>query len=219
MNNTNINSMRLYMKVYRIFVIMLSMSYADQWAYSELSFQFSENTKSVIVGNTVIFNVKIMNTGNSGIFFHGNTIDLSGNWKYINILNDEQFYSTIPYPITQGSSWEGNIFTISVGETAEPGTYVGWYYLFGGENEDADTLLATLNFSITVNPKPIPVDFDSDDDVDLEDFAIFVYYWMDETCTVENNFCDGTDTDNNGKVDFQDLVNFVSHWLEGTLVQ
>jgi hypothetical protein len=204
------------MKSYSIILLVIGIiCLVSSGGRADFSCTFENDHQTAIVGGSVEFRVLINNNGTQSFFLNGNTLDLSGNWTNILILNDDQFYSSVPYPLTQGSSWEGNIFTISIGDMAKPGTYVGWYYLFGGANEDADLLLASQNFSITISPKPIPVDFDSDDDVDLGDFSILVYYWMDNNCTLENKYCFGTDADANGKVDFEDFVKFASHWLEG----
>jgi hypothetical protein len=60
------------------------------------------------------------------------------------------------------------------------------------------------------------MDLNDDGIVNFGDFAIFAFYWMDDTCSGPD-WCEKTDFDQSGKVDILDLAKFVKHWLEGTI--
>jgi hypothetical protein len=57
-----------------------------------------------------------------------------------------------------------------------------------------------------------PMDLNNDGIVDFGDFAIFAFYWMDNTCA-EPDWCEGGDSDHSGRVDCVDLLNFADCWL------
>jgi hypothetical protein len=61
------------------------------------------------------------------------------------------------------------------------------------------------------------MDLNNDGIVNFSDFAIFAFYWMDDTCS-EPDWCEGTDFDESGEVDILDLAKFVKYWLEDTIL-
>jgi hypothetical protein len=61
------------------------------------------------------------------------------------------------------------------------------------------------------------MDLNNDGIVNFSDFAIFAFYWMDDTCS-EPDWCEGTDFDKSGAVDILDLAEFVEYWLEDTIL-
>jgi hypothetical protein len=56
-------------------------------------------------------------------------------------------------------------------------------------------------------------DLNDDGEVDLEDFAVFALYWMNENVYSAFDWCQGTDFDMSGTVDMSDLTYFVENWL------
>lgn len=67
------------------------------------------------------------------------------------------------------------------------------------------------------SPERFP-DLNGDGIVNFEDYAILVYYWINDICE-EPEWCEGSDLDESGAVDFYDLAIFVEYWLEEFPVQ
>ncbi len=55
-------------------------------------------------------------------------------------------------------------------------------------------------------------DMDIDADVDLADFGLFLSYWANDSCLLQDD-CDGADIDGSGSVDMIDLALFLEKWL------
>ncbi len=115
------------------------------------------------------------------------------------------------------------VFDVNLGQdvtfTAEPnaGYTVDWWYLDsnavqeGGITYTLSDIQTNHNVLVTFI-EILPMDLNNDGIVNFGDFAIFAFYWMDDTCS-EPDWCEGSDSDYSGKVDFVDLLNFVDYWL------
>jgi len=56
-------------------------------------------------------------------------------------------------------------------------------------------------------------DLDNDCDTDFGDYSILASYWQSKDCSIENDWCGGTDANMDGKVDFNDLAELMMGWL------
>ncbi|MHC4122489.1 MAG: C25 family cysteine peptidase [Planctomycetota bacterium] len=57
-----------------------------------------------------------------------------------------------------------------------------------------------------------PGDFEPDGDVDFADLAFFASWWLQTSCDIGNDYCQGTDFEPDGDVDFTDFATLVSYW-------
>jgi hypothetical protein len=122
-----------------------------------------------------------------------------------------------------GTVEPNSVFDVNLGQdvtfTAEPNTgyIVDWWYLDGSEVQQGSTTYTLYNVQADHNVlvtfiEISPMDLNNDGIVNFSDFAIFAFYWMDDTCS-EPDWCEGSDSDYSGRVDFVDLLNFVDYWL------
>jgi hypothetical protein len=96
--------------------------------------------------------------------------------------------------------------------TAEPGiTYYYWVKaaVGSGGSRASDYSAYDTGWRSVMR---IPMDLNNDGIVNFSDFAIFAFYWMDDTCS-DPDWCEGSDSDYSGRVDFVDLLDFVDYWL------
>ena len=137
------------------------------------------------------------------------------------------------YTVTASAGPNGSIYpsgTFDVNEgndqpfTAEPnaGYTVDRWYLDGNSVQQGNMSYTLYNVQADHNVlvtfiEISPMDLNNDGIVNFSDFAIFAFYWMDDTCS-EPDWCEGTDFDKSGAVDILDLAEFVEYWLEGTIL-
>ncbi len=56
-------------------------------------------------------------------------------------------------------------------------------------------------------------DVNSDGIVNFVDYLILSWFWLDNTCGIDNNWCSSCDFDQSGVVDILDLSRLAEHWL------
>jgi uncharacterized repeat protein (TIGR02543 family) len=103
--------------------------------------------------------------------------------------------------------------------TAQPnlGYIIDRWYLDGNSVQQGNTSYTLYNVQADHNVlvtfiEISPMDLNNDGILNFSDFAIFAFYWMDDTCSGPD-WCEGSDSDYSGRVDFVDLLNFVDYWL------
>jgi hypothetical protein len=107
------------------------------------------------------------------------------------------------------SGWTSNTYW------NESGLNCGTEYCYRIQARNSDgvkTEWTDLDCQTTLMCEIPPMDLNNDGVVNFSDFAIFAFYWMDDTCS-DPDWCEGSDSDYSGRVDFVDLLNFVDYWL------
>ncbi len=66
---------------------------------------------------------------------------------------------------------------------------------------------------INCSPEISPGDFRCDCQVNQIDHVDFIEHWMQQNCTISNNYCNGSDMNFNSIVDIDDLILFTDQWL------
>ena len=112
----------------------------------------SQPTLTGAPGSTLIFDATVsaplansatvfLNFDNFGDNIPGSTIDDSG-------------FLNFPLSLNPGGSFTGTLFSVALPPGVAPGSYTGFFEIFGGSNADAGNPLATANFQINATPEP-----------------------------------------------------------------
>jgi len=90
--------------------------------------------------------------GNSGaVFLNGDSFNVTAPVT----VNDNDFFADFPLSLAPGTSFTGNLFTLTIPPNAPIGTFLGTFTLLGGANGNASDTLGTVNFSAaTTTPEP-----------------------------------------------------------------
>jgi hypothetical protein len=114
----------------------------------------------VLPGETVEIFGTIVNDSNTIVYLNNDDLDLAG----LGFTTTDQFFNTVPIslaPDGQPGDSSGNIelfdVTVSNPLVGGPGTFLGTYTLFGGDDGGADTAednLGSANFSLAATPEP-----------------------------------------------------------------
>jgi len=124
------------------------------------------------------------------------------------------YWSTSP-----GGTYPG--YTTSPGTpfpvTASYGQTIWFYYTYsvpeGGEHS---TFGSPHSFEVGMCDPIIASDFDGSGGVNFFDFAVLAKYWLETSCDVSNDYCEGADHGEDGDVDIYDLQVLVYSWLKGS---
>ena len=122
-----------------------------------------------------------------------------------------------------GTVEPNGVFDVNFGDdvtfTAEPndGYTVDWWYLDGNSVQRGNTSYTLYNVQADHNVfvtfiEILPMDLNNDGILNFSDFAIFAFYWMDDTCS-DPDWCEGSDFDKDGIVGIYDLPIFTKFWL------
>jgi hypothetical protein len=118
-----------------------------------------DDTHSVAAGSSVTFFGTLSNGGPPTTFLNGIDFTFASGAPGSITFNNAAFFA-LPASLTNGSS-TGLVafFNAVVSALVPPGVYVGTVSVVGGDNADADDVLGTQEFSITVLPggqNPVP---------------------------------------------------------------
>jgi hypothetical protein len=83
-----------------------------------------------------------LNSDNFGLTIPGSTIDDSG------------FLFNFPFTLDPGDQFTDTLFTVTLPSYLVPGTYDGFFEIFGGSSGDAQDPLATVDFKVSAVPEP-----------------------------------------------------------------
>jgi hypothetical protein len=67
-------------------------------------------------------------------------------------LDDSDFFADFPLSLAPGATFTGDLFVLTAAPGTTAKTYLGAFTLLGGANKNADDLLGTVDFSVTVGP-------------------------------------------------------------------
>jgi hypothetical protein len=135
-----------------LFLLAMFLPAAPAWADS-ITLVLSQPTQTGAPGSTLIFDATVsaplansatvfLNFDNFGDNIPGSTIDDSG------------FLINFPLSLNPGGNFTATLFSVALPLGVAPGSYTGFFEIFGGSNADAGNPLATANFQINATPEP-----------------------------------------------------------------
>jgi hypothetical protein len=154
---------------------MMALFLVPAMAYGSpiVNLTFDLPVQAVEQGGTLTFAATLSVMGDPDvIFLAGDSIDPSPGFGIVGfdfptpellMLDDTPFFGTFPFQISSddsGNPWHFNFFTVDVGSLTAPGTYLGTFYVLGGNLPTAQDIVASANFQIDVGasslPAPVP---------------------------------------------------------------
>ena len=69
-------------------------------------------------------------------------------------IDDSGFLINFPLSLNPGGNFTGTLFSVALPPGVAPGSYTGFFEIFGGSNAEAGNPLATANFQINATPEP-----------------------------------------------------------------
>jgi hypothetical protein len=135
-----------------LFLLAMFLPAAPAWADS-ITLVLSQPTQTGGPGSTLTFDATVsaplansatvfLNADNFGDTIPGSTIDDSG------------FFVNFPLSLNPGGNFIGTLFSVALPLSVAPGSYTGYFEIFGGSNADDGNPLATVNFQINATPEP-----------------------------------------------------------------
>jgi hypothetical protein len=135
--------------------LMLSMSLLVAPALADtINLSLTTPTQTGGPGSTLTFGATVsaplangatlfMNSDNFGVNIPGSLIDDSG------------FLFSFPLNLNPGGNFTGTLFSVALPSNLAPGTYNGFFEIFGGPSGSAQNSLATVDFQINAS-SPVP---------------------------------------------------------------
>lgn len=136
-----------------IFLLAIFLPSAPAAADS-ISLMLSHPVQTGAPGSTLIFDATVSAPfANSATVFlnfdnFGDTIPGA------NSIDDSGFFLDFPLSLDPGDSFTGTLFSVTLPPGVAPGSYTGFFEIFGGSNAEAVNPLATVNFQINATPEP-----------------------------------------------------------------
>lgn len=150
---TKFKQLLIAISVLAVLVILPAAVKADP-----ITFTLDDN-HSVAAGSSVTFFGSLSNGGAPTTFLNGISFSFASGAPGAITFNDAAFFA-LPASLTAGSSTGlAAFFDAVVSALVPPGVYVGTVSVLGGDNADAQDILGTQEFSLTVTPggqNPIP---------------------------------------------------------------
>jgi hypothetical protein len=84
------------------------------------------------------------------MYLNGDDYTLSGGFT----LDDNPFFNDFPLSLDPGQSFTGELFHVQVSPDAALGSFDGVFYLLGGADSNAESVLASADFTVNVTPEP-----------------------------------------------------------------
>jgi hypothetical protein len=136
-----------------LFLLAMFLSAAPAWADS-IGLILSQPVQAGAPGSTLTFDATVSAPlANSATVFlnfdnFGDTIPGA------NTIDDFGFFLNFPLSLDPGDTFTGTLFSVALPPGVAPGSYTGFFEIFGGSNADAGNPLATVNFQINATPEP-----------------------------------------------------------------
>jgi PEP-CTERM motif len=109
-----------------------------------------DDTHSVAAGSSVTFFGTLSNGGPPTTFLNGISFSFASGAPGSITFNDAAFFALPPSLAAGASTGLAAFFDVVVSALVPPGVYNGTVSILGGDNADADDILGTQEFSITV---------------------------------------------------------------------
>ena len=138
--------------------LLLAGLIAAPAAHAQLSFTLLPGSQSGIGGDVLHFTGTLSNPSTT------DTINLNSDSATFTApgltLDDSPFFNNAPPTLTPkgsgGEAYSGGFFDIAIDPSAAPGTYSGIFNILGGPNAGDLNVIASQNFTVTVQSAPIP---------------------------------------------------------------
>ena len=131
------------------FVFLLGM----QGARAQALFSLNPASQTGKPGNTLTFNATIINVGTDILYLNG--VNSSGLTPGLT-LDSTPFFNNFPFFLNGGDATTSDIFTVLIDNNVSAGNYFGSFTITGGADPNAQEILATQNFQVTVAPSAVP---------------------------------------------------------------
>ena len=136
--------------------LMLALLFAAPSSASilQLNFTLANPAQSFVPGGPIVAfigTITAPSTNSANVFLNGD----SNNVDYPLLLDDSPFFNNAPLFLTPGQSYTGELFAVTVPNTAVSGvTYNGYFEIDGGADGNAGDALASATFTLTATPEP-----------------------------------------------------------------
>jgi hypothetical protein len=133
---------------------LLTIGLSSAAAYADtVTFTLSSPTGFIppAGGGSVTFDATVSAPSSNGaaVFLNGDSFNITAPIT----LDDSDFFSDFPPSLAPGTSFTGDIFTLTAPPGTPDGTYLGTFTLLGGADGNASDALGTVNFAV-VTPEP-----------------------------------------------------------------
>jgi len=124
-----------------------------------LNFTLNPAVQAGQQGSTFSFSGTLTNPTASTVFLNGDSLTFNGPANGLT-LDDSPFLTNAPASLgaSGGGSdtYTGGLFDVTASQSAAPGTYSGTFEVLGGADGNAQGVLASQDFSVTVQSSPVP---------------------------------------------------------------
>jgi hypothetical protein len=132
---------------------LLTIGLSSAAAYADtLTFTLSSPTAYIPpAGGSVTFDATVTapSSNTAAVFLNGDSFNITAPIT----LDDSDFFSDFPLSLAPGTSFTGDLFTLTAPAGTPAGTYLGTFTLLGGANGNASNDLGTVSFAL-VTPEP-----------------------------------------------------------------
>jgi F0F1-type ATP synthase membrane subunit c/vacuolar-type H+-ATPase subunit K len=131
-------------------VIVVLLLLCSRAAQAQLLFDLNPASQAGNPGTSVTFSATLTNAGLDTVWLNGTS---STGLAPGLTLDPTPFFNDFPFFLISGDAATADIFTVAIDNTVAPGNYFGSFSILGGADPNAEDLLATQNFQVTVVPE------------------------------------------------------------------
>jgi hypothetical protein len=150
---TKFKQLLLVLSVLAVFVIAPAAVRADPIVVT-----LNPPSQTVVQGSSVTFQGTFSNAGEPERFVNSVSFSLDGSPSGFT-FDPSAFFAAVPQLVPPGFTTGASpvdFFDVFVDLAVTPGLYVGSFSVLGGDDDDDETVLATVDFTINVTPIPEP---------------------------------------------------------------
>jgi hypothetical protein len=131
-----------------VFVLM-----ASQVAQAQLLFSLNPAGVTGAPGSSVTFNATLTNAGSDTIWLNGDNANVPTPGLTI---DDTPYLTNFPLFLIGGDAVTADLFTVAIDPSVQPGDYFGSFTILGGADANAQAVLATQSFAVSIASASVP---------------------------------------------------------------